>query len=298
MQTGVSGIIPILLTPFKSTGEIDFSDLRSLVRYYMDNGSDGLACLGEVSETSTLSEEECSAIVNTVIDAVKGEIPVVVGIGRNTIESTAKAAADAEKSGAAALLLSPPRDRSAKEETVIAQYEAVDRQTELPIIILDNPSLGFPHLSVDTIGKIFQRTKRVRSIKMEDQPTVPKIVEIKSAIGPDTAVFGASHGRNLYWEMERGITGVMTSVPLPDQLREIWENYHAGRKDLSRRQFYVTVPLTYFSPETTISTKKEILKYLGIIKNSSVRSPTWKIDPASIQDLHQLVDWTKSAFPS
>lgn len=73
----IQGIIPVMLTPFKANNEVDYDGLRKLTEWYINNGSDALFATCQSSEILFLSLEERIKITETVIDQVKGRIPVV-----------------------------------------------------------------------------------------------------------------------------------------------------------------------------------------------------------------------------
>ena len=141
MQKKLHGLFPILLTPFKNSLEVDYSVLNKLVDYYKTSGVDGITCLGEVSEVEFLNDDEKNSILNTVMNTVKGEMPVIAGCGRGSLEATSAAIAGAFKMGVSAALVPPPKNAKMLPEEIYAYYMQLDRKAGGPIIILDNPSL-------------------------------------------------------------------------------------------------------------------------------------------------------------
>lgn len=73
----IQGIIPVMLTPFTANNEVDYDGLRKLTEWYIKNGSDALFATCQSSEILFLSLEERIKITETVIDQVRGRIPVV-----------------------------------------------------------------------------------------------------------------------------------------------------------------------------------------------------------------------------
>ncbi len=292
MQSSIKGVFPILLTPFNLKGSIDFEDLEKLTRYYVDSGVDGLACLGEVSESQWMEEKERRSILRKVMDCVSGKIPVVSGVGRETDRSTVEAAEYAQEIGASALLLAPQKKPDATEEEVLGRFRAVDRVAEKEIIILDNPTLGFSRLSIPLIERILGDCSMVTGIKVEDQPSQEKIAALRKAFGKELAIYGATNGRNLYWEMELGIDGILTSAPVPFHLVELWKLYRSGNKERALDLFLKTLPLAVYTPERTVAVKKEILKLLGIFKESTVRIPGGDLPDHMKKDVAAMLDWT------
>lgn len=74
----IEGIVPVMLTPFYETGEIDFPGLERLIEWYIAKGSDALFAVCQSSEMQFLSLEERGALGQFVVRQVDGRIPVVV----------------------------------------------------------------------------------------------------------------------------------------------------------------------------------------------------------------------------
>ncbi|QEK51359.1 dihydrodipicolinate synthase family protein [Pedobacter aquae] len=77
MNKSEKGFIPVMLTPFKDNGAIDFDGLSKLTELYVEAGSAGLFANCLSSEMFELSEAERLAIVKHVVDVAAGAVPVV-----------------------------------------------------------------------------------------------------------------------------------------------------------------------------------------------------------------------------
>lgn len=67
----------MMLTPFHRTGEIDFSGVKKMVDWYLDNGCDGLFAVCQSSEMFHLSLEERIGLAKEVVKDVHGRVPVI-----------------------------------------------------------------------------------------------------------------------------------------------------------------------------------------------------------------------------
>jgi len=82
-----SGSMVALITPFQN-GQVDYETLDELVEFHLNSGTDGIVPVGTTGESPTLSHEEHKKVVEWVVKAVGGKIPVIAGSGSN---STAEA---------------------------------------------------------------------------------------------------------------------------------------------------------------------------------------------------------------
>ena len=77
MSTSAKKFIPVMLTPFKDNGDIDFDGLTKLTELYMEAGAAGLFANCLSSEMFELSENERIQLVNHVVKVANNKVPVV-----------------------------------------------------------------------------------------------------------------------------------------------------------------------------------------------------------------------------
>jgi len=75
-----------LVTPFKKDFSVDVEALKAIVNFQIDNGIDYLVVLGTTAESATLSKEEKELVIKTVVEANKGRLPLVLGVGGNNTQ--------------------------------------------------------------------------------------------------------------------------------------------------------------------------------------------------------------------
>src|SRR4051812_21302723 len=96
-----------LVTPLKN-GRVDEPALRKLVEFHIEHHTDGLVPCGSTGESATLSHAEHRRVVEIVVKAARGRIPVVAGAGSNTTDETLELVRRATKVGAQGALLVVP----------------------------------------------------------------------------------------------------------------------------------------------------------------------------------------------
>src|SRR5579864_2354685 len=77
MPRAVSGIVPVMLTPFTDEGEVDYASLERLIEWYLANGADALFAVCQSSEMQYLSLDERVAIARFVVRQAGGRVPVI-----------------------------------------------------------------------------------------------------------------------------------------------------------------------------------------------------------------------------
>ena len=71
------GFVPVMLTPFLESGEVDFPALSQLTEFYLKAGAAGLFANCLSSEMYELTDEERLAVTRQVVETVAGRVPVV-----------------------------------------------------------------------------------------------------------------------------------------------------------------------------------------------------------------------------
>jgi 4-hydroxy-tetrahydrodipicolinate synthase len=99
MRVMFKGSMPALVTPFNN-GKVDIDALIKLVDWHVDQGSHGLVPVGTTGESPTLTHAEHDLVVQTVVQAAAGRIPVIAGAGSNNTVETVRLVEAAKKAGA------------------------------------------------------------------------------------------------------------------------------------------------------------------------------------------------------
>jgi 4-hydroxy-tetrahydrodipicolinate synthase len=71
------GFIPVMLTPFKDSGEIDYDALTQLTEFYLEAGAAGLFANCLSSEMFELEDQEKIKAVQHIVKVVDGIVPVL-----------------------------------------------------------------------------------------------------------------------------------------------------------------------------------------------------------------------------
>ncbi|MEP3295203.1 MAG: 4-hydroxy-tetrahydrodipicolinate synthase [Pseudoruegeria sp.] len=161
------GSIPALVTPFKN-GQLDIDTLKHLVDWQIESGSTGLVPVGTTGESPTLTHREHETIVEEVVKATAGRIPVLAGAGSNSTQEAIQMAQHAESVGADAVLVVTPYYNKPTQTGLIAHFTAIHDACGLPIVIYNIPGRSVVDMTPETMGKLAQ---------------LPRIIGVKDATG-------------------------------------------------------------------------------------------------------------------
>jgi len=147
------GSIPALVTPFKN-GAVDFDMLKRQVEWQISEGSSGLVPVGTTGESPTLSHDEHEAVIEAVVEAAAGRVPVIAGAGSNNTVESVRFLQHAKKVGAAAGLVVTPYYNKPTQRGLIAHYTALTQACDLPIIIYNIPGRSVVDMTPETMGEL------------------------------------------------------------------------------------------------------------------------------------------------
>lgn len=163
----IKGSLPALVTPF-ADGAVDLDTLKKLVNWHVEQGSHGLVPVGTTGESPTLSHEEHELVIQTVVEAAAGRIPVVAGAGSNNTAEGIRLIRYAESVGADAALIVTPYYNKPTQAGLIAHFTALHDCCDLPIVIYNIPGRSAVDMSPATMGELSK---------------LPRIVGVKDATG-------------------------------------------------------------------------------------------------------------------
>lgn len=150
----LKGSLPALVTPFKD-GQLDLDTLKKLVEWHIEQGSHGLVPVGTTGESPTLTHAEHDLVVETVVKATAGRIPVVAGAGSNNTAETVRLVKAAKVAGADAALVVTPYYNKPTQRGLIAHFTAA-ADCGLPIVIYNIPGRSVVDMTPETMGVLAQ----------------------------------------------------------------------------------------------------------------------------------------------
>lgn len=162
-----TGAMVALVTPFQD-GEVDFRTLDELIDFQLENGIDAIVPVGTTGESPTLSHAEHRKVIERVVKAAAGQVPVIAGAGSNSTAEAIELTHFAKKVGADATLQVDPYYNKPTQEGFYQHFKAIAEEVDLPIVLYDIPGRCGAGMTPETV---------VRLAELEN------IVAIKEATG-------------------------------------------------------------------------------------------------------------------
>ncbi|MGB3097187.1 MAG: 4-hydroxy-tetrahydrodipicolinate synthase [Candidatus Deferrimicrobiaceae bacterium] len=235
------GAIVATVTPFRN-GKLDRSALKKLVKFQIDSGTDGIVPCGTTGESATLSFEEHERVIDTVLQAVDGRVPVIAGTGSNNTKEAVALTRFAKRAGASAALVITPYYNKPTQDGLCRHFRAVAESANIPIILYNVPGRTGVNMTAQTVAQLAE---------------VPNIVGVKEASGNLSQVcdiirmtprkFCVLSGEDaLFFPMmalgARGVISVTSNVA-PRLMAELYDTYVIGEISRARDIHYRLWPL-------------------------------------------------------
>jgi 4-hydroxy-tetrahydrodipicolinate synthase len=284
----ITGVFNIMATPFDPGADlgVDVASLRRLVDFQIDKGAYGLTILGVLGEAAKLSVDERKLVVDTVMATVAGRVPVVVGTSHNDVAMCITLSKDAFATGAAAVMISPPRFDNPTDDKVLAFYDELAGAFDQPIVVQDFPPVNNVFMSAEVLAALAERIPNIRHLKLEDPPLMQKISAIR-ALTDKYAIFGGLGGMFFLEELARGADGTMTGFAFTEILIAVYEAFRDGRRAEADQIFDYYLPLIRFEnqPVINLSIRKELLHQRGAIASPVLRTPFAPLDEGTRDEI-------------
>lgn len=154
-----------LVTPFKEDFSIDIEALSRIVNFSVDGGVEYLVVLGTTAENATLSAAEKEVVIATVIEANKGRLPLVLGVGGNNTMEVVAELQTRDLSAFSAILSVSPYYNKPTQEGIYQHFKAVAEASPLPVILYNVPGRTSSNMLPATVVRLANDFKNVVAIK-------------------------------------------------------------------------------------------------------------------------------------
>jgi len=286
----LSGVWNIVPTPFHPDEGLDLDSVGTLTDFVVTSGVDGMTILGVLGEGAKVSDVERSVIIDAVIARANGRVPVCVTVSAASGFRAVEYAREARAAGAHSVMLSAPPLARPNDDAVRRHYLRVAQAIpELPVVIQDLPTLGV-WMSPELIGRMAAEAPNLRVVKLEEEPTAPKVGRLLAA-NPELRVLGGLGGEMLIEELRRGAVGTMTGFGYPEVLVAIMRDWRAGDEAAAVERFHRWMPLIRFENQQLLNLpiRKRIYMQRGAIACDKLRAPGPVLDEQTIADLDDLI---------
>ncbi len=186
-MTNIRGVYVVLVTPFMADQRVDHAGLKRNVEWLVEQGVHGLIPLGSTGEFASLEDDDKRKIVDTVMAAAGGKVPVVVGTTAETTEKAIQNTVMAKQAGASGALVLPPYYYTPDQDEIFEHYHRISDAVDLPIMVYNNPFSSKVDIQAETVARLAQ-LEHVACIK-ESTGDIKRITEIRTRTNDGIKIF-------------------------------------------------------------------------------------------------------------
>ncbi|MBP6127291.1 4-hydroxy-tetrahydrodipicolinate synthase [Flavobacterium sp.] len=154
-----------LVTPFKKDFSVDTEALTKITNHVIEGGVEYLVILGTTAESATLNAEEKEVVIQTIVAANKGRVPMVLGVGGNNTAKVVEELKTRDLSLFAAILSVSPYYNKPTQEGIYQHFKAVSEASPIPIIVYNVPGRTSSNMLPATVIRLANDFKKIIGIK-------------------------------------------------------------------------------------------------------------------------------------
>ena len=279
-----------LVTPFKKDFSVDIDALKAIVNFQIDNGIDYLVVLGTTAENATLSKVEKELVIKTIVDANKGRLPLVLGVGSNNTAEVVEELKSENFSDFIAILSVSPYYNKPTQEGIYQHFKAIAEASPIPVILYNVPGRTSSNMLPETIIRLANDFKNIIAVKEAsgDIVQVMKLIQYKPK---DFLVISGDDMITLPMILAGG-AGVISVIAqgFPKQFTEM---VHLGLNkkvdDAYKIHYLLADSIDMIFEQGNPAGIKEVFKSLGLSENT-VRLPLVNVNEDLANRLHHFTN--------
>ncbi len=276
------GSTTAMITPFRY-GELDETAFRKLVRYQLNNGTNGILVAGCTGEAASLTLDELKRLVIWADEEIRHHSHhafLLAGTGTNNTRDTIEKTKAIQALGVDGVLLITPYYNKPSQEGLFQHYREVARKTDIPIVLYNVPGRTGVNLQPDTIARLSE-VDNIVAVKEAGgsldavSRLLSKTSQVTVLSGDDTLTLPM---------MALGGKGVIstTSNVDPGRMAKMCQFWNAGKIDEARQMHMELFPVCKaMFVETNPMPAKAALSLMGMVENE-LRLPLTPVKEESI----------------
>ena len=251
------GVFPAIITQFKRDQSIDLESTARHADVLIDSGVAGLIFLGSLGENQAMRREEKRRVIEAMVKAVNGRVPVLSGVAESSSEEACAYARDVEKLGADGVMVMPAMLYKGDPRETLAHFRAVAQASGLPMMIYNNPVSYANDVTPEMFAQLADQ-KNFVALK-ESSGDVRRITDLRNTVGDRYAIFTGVDDLALEASI-LGIDGWVagSGMAFPRENQYFWQLTREGQWE-EAREFY-----RWFTPLLHLDTSTKFVQYIKL----------------------------------
>jgi 4-hydroxy-tetrahydrodipicolinate synthase len=244
-----SGVFPAITTQMHQDGSLNLDATARHAEALIVSGVTGLIFLGTLGENQPMSGDEKRRVLEAMIEAVNGRVPVLSGVAESSTAEAMRYVRDIEKLGADGCMLMPAMLYKGDSRETLTHFRTVAKSTGLPIMIYNNPISYANDIRPEMFAELADQ-KNFVALK-ESSGDTRRITDIRNAVGDRYAIFTGVDDLVLECAI-LGIDGWVagSGIAFPRENQHFWELTQRGEWEKAREMYRWFTPLLHLDIST------------------------------------------------
>ena len=288
MTLALRGSMVAIVTPFRSDA-IDERALKRLVELHIESGTSAIVPCGTTGESATLSFEEHDRVIDVVVKAARGRIPVIAGTGSNNTREAIRLTKHAKEVGADGALLISPYYNKPTQRGLYLHFKAIAEAVDIPLVVYNIASRTAVNIEPETFAQLVS-VKNIVAVK-ESSGNLEQMSRILQLTNGRLTLLSGDDALTLP-VLSIGGTGVISVAAniVPRDVKAMVDAFQARRLEEAVRWHQRLLPLTKaLFLETNPIPIKTAMGMLGMIE-PELRLPLCEMSEANQERLRQALE--------
>jgi len=251
------GVFPAVTTQLKRNLSIDLEATARHADVLINSGVGGLIFLGSLGENQVMQRGEKRLVIEAMVKAVHGRIPVLSGVAETSTEEACVYVRDMEKLGVDGVMLKPAMLYKGDERETLTHFRSVAAVSGLPMMIYNNPVSYANDITPEMFAQLADQ-KNFVALK-ESSGDVRRITDLRNTVGDRYAIFTGVDDLALEASI-LGIDGWVagSGMAFPSENQYFWQLTRDGEWEKAR-EFY-----RWFTPLLHLDTSTKFVQYIKL----------------------------------
>lgn len=226
-----TGAAVAIVTPFTEDG-VNFSELKKLIDFNIEKGTDAIVIAGTTGESSTMSDEEHREVIRFTVEHVNKRVPVIAGTGSNDTIYALELSKYAESVGVDALLLVTPYYNKTTQSGLVKHFNYIADRVNIPIILYNVPSRTGVNIAPETYAELCKHPRIVAT--KEASGDLSAIAKTKALCKDELNIYSGNDDQivPILSLGGKGVISVLSNI-MPKETHDICSLYFEGKVEES-----------------------------------------------------------------
>lgn len=231
----VKGIIAAMVTSMHDDESLNMEEIKNQVNRQIAAGVDGVFCLGTNGEAYILSEDEKLRIIETVVKAADGRVPVYAGTGMPGTADTIRLSKKAKELGADVLSVISPYFAAISQDEIYNHYAELASAVDLPIVMYNMPARTGNNIAPDTVARL-SKVDGIVGVK-DSSGNFDNMKQYIELTDPETFSVLSGNDALILWNLLAGGSGGITAVAniYPEVMVSIYQYFQQGDMEAAKK---------------------------------------------------------------